>query len=74
MFYGGGYTEAVDSWAIGICLYEMIAGVTPFASEYLLDTKDKICSGEPDFSNVNFYNYNPLVKDLINQLLKKNPK
>ena len=42
MFMGGGYSEAIDSWAVGICLYEMITGVTPFASEYLLDTKDKI--------------------------------
>lgn len=35
MFDGGGYTEKVDSWATGITLYEMIVGLTPFASEYL---------------------------------------
>ena len=74
MFMGGGYTEAIDSWAVGICLYEMITGVTPFASEYLLDTKDKITNAEIDFSNEVFYNYNPLVKDLISHLLKKDPK
>ena len=71
---GGGYTEAIDSWAVGICLYEMITGVTPFATEYLLDTKDKITNAEIDFSNEVFYNYNPLVKDLISHLLKKDPK
>ena len=74
MFMGGGYTEAVDSWAIGICLYEMIVGITPFASEYLLDTKEKIMNSEPDYSRLNFFNFNPLVKDLISHLLKKNPK
>jgi serine/threonine protein kinase len=26
MFTGEGYTEAVDSWAVGILLYEMITG------------------------------------------------
>jgi len=35
MFDGGSYSEKVDSWAVGITLYEMIVGVTPFASEYL---------------------------------------
>ena len=35
MFLGGGYNEMVDNWAVGIILYEMITGETPFASEYL---------------------------------------
>jgi serine/threonine protein kinase len=74
MFLGAGYTEAVDSWAVGICLYEMVTGSTPFASEYLIDTKENITSAQPDFSNERFLHYNPLLKDLINHLLKKNPK
>ncbi len=32
MFDGGSYTEKVDSWAVGVSLYEMIVGVTPFLS------------------------------------------
>lgn len=27
---GGGYDERVDVWSIGITLYRLIAGVTPF--------------------------------------------
>ena len=74
MFLGSPYTEAVDSWAAGISLYEMITGRTPFASEYVIDTNDNIQNAEVDFSHQNFYNYNPLVKNLISHLLKKNPK
>lgn len=31
---GGGYDEKVDLWSTGIMLYKLIAGVTPFESEY----------------------------------------
>lgn len=30
MFLGGGYTDSVDLWAVGITLYRLIAGNTPF--------------------------------------------
>jgi len=74
MFAGSGYTEAVDSWAAGILLYEMITGYTPFASEYLIDTKENIVNAEINFSDEEFYYYKPMVKDLISNLLKKDPK
>ena len=33
MFYGG-YREGVDVWAAGILLFKLVAGQTPFESEY----------------------------------------
>ena len=42
MFLGGGYTEKVDSWAVGVSLYQLITGVTPFESEYHSETIDNI--------------------------------
>ncbi len=30
MFTGGGYDEKVDVWSIGIIIYKLIAGITPF--------------------------------------------
>lgn len=43
MFSGAGYTEAVDSWAAGISLYEMVTGTTPFESVYHSETIENIC-------------------------------
>jgi len=30
MFNGGGYNEKVDIWAVGVLLYKLVAGKTPF--------------------------------------------
>lgn len=30
MFSGGGYDQNVDVWAVGITLYQLITGKTPF--------------------------------------------
>ena len=42
MFTGGGYDEKVDIWSVGIILYSLICGRTPFESIYLSDTINKI--------------------------------
>lgn len=74
MFLGGGYTEKVDSWAVGICLYELINGMTPFASEYHSDTIENILNKDIDTEQGNLRNCSALLKNLILRLLKKNPK
>lgn len=42
MFVGGGYDEKVDIWSVGIMIYRLISGFTPFESPYLSDTINKI--------------------------------
>ncbi len=32
MLMGEGYNEMVDIWALGCCLFELLAGQTPFAA------------------------------------------
>ena len=74
MFEGTGYSERIDAWAVGVSLYEMITGRTPFIAEYLKDTIEAICNEEPDLEHPAFSSYAPLVKDLLGRLLKKKPK
>ena len=38
VYIGGGYDETVDNWAIGITLYKLITGSTPFEDVYHSDT------------------------------------
>ena len=45
MINGGGYNEAVDLWAVGILLFEMIYGYNPFFAEYEYETSEKISKG-----------------------------
>lgn len=74
MFEGAGYSEKIDAWAVGVTLYELITGVTPFEAEYCSDTIKNIVDKQPDMKHPAFECFSPLVKDLISRLLKKNPK
>ena len=48
MFLGGGYSEKVDMWAVGVTLYELIVGQIPFKSEYHSETIQSILNNEPN--------------------------
>jgi calcium-dependent protein kinase len=42
LYEGGSYTHAIDMWAAGVVLFEMVEGRLPFREEYLLDTIQNI--------------------------------
>ncbi|KAK4795203.1 hypothetical protein SAY86_013197 [Trapa natans] len=65
---GNGHDFAVDWWSLGVVLYEMLYGVTPFRGSNRKETFYRILSKEPDLVG----EQTPL-RDLIRRLLEKDP-
>ncbi|GLJ12367.1 hypothetical protein SUGI_0189370 [Cryptomeria japonica] len=63
-----GHEFAVDWWALGILLYELLYGKTPFKGATRKDTYYNIINNRPQFTET----WTPL-KDLIMRLLQKEP-
>ena len=60
-----GHGKAVDWWALGILIYEMIAGYPPFYDENPFGIYQKILAGRIEFPR----HCDPYAKDLIKKLL-----
>ena len=77
---GEPYDEKIDIWAIGILIYECISplGKTPFNKIDFLkrtdDNKEYIIKNEKDLKINYDKNFDPLAKNLIEKILKINPK
>ena len=66
-----GYTSSVDWWSLGIFIYEMVYGVSPFASKNRNTCFKKIIEEELSFPPVPHVSES--CKDLIRRLLSKSP-
>jgi serine/threonine protein kinase len=60
-----GHGKAVDWWAVGILIYEMLVGYPPFFDESPFRIYEKILEGRVDFPRF----VDPEAKDLIKKLL-----
>ncbi|XP_073271840.1 serine/threonine-protein kinase OXI1-like [Primulina huaijiensis] len=65
---GDGHDFAVDMWCLGVMLYEMLYGATPFRGPARKDTFYRIVNKAPDLTG----EATPL-RDLIRKLLEKDP-
>ena len=71
MFLGGGYDERVDLWALGVTLFQLVTGRTPFESEYPSDTIANILKAEVSFEDKFWVGYSSSLSALVGRLLKK---
>lgn len=71
MFVAGGYRESVDVWAAGVLLYRLMAGYTPFETEYLQSTVERIRSGRLSFDEKRFRKYAVEAECLIAKMLNR---
>lgn len=66
----GEYGRECDWWAVGVCLFELLCGDTPFYSESLLGTYSQIMNHKPgDLKFPEDVTLSADVKDLLQKLL-----
>lgn len=69
---GTGHTRAVDWWALGVMVFELMVGQSPFASESPMDVYSNVMRG---FAKVNLpQSCRGTVGDFICSQLKREPK
>lgn len=72
-----GYDKACDVWSLGVLLYTMLAGYTPFGTASDNSPKkilQQIGSGVVDMSSGNWRNISFQAKDLVQKMLHADPK
>ncbi|XP_063236589.1 cAMP-dependent protein kinase catalytic subunit 3 isoform X2 [Bacillus rossius redtenbacheri] len=62
-----GHNKAVDWWALGVLIYEMLAGYPPFFDDNPFGIYEKILAGKIEWPR----HLNPVSKDLIKKLLSQ---
>ena len=67
------YGPKADMWSLGVCLYVMLSGSSPFEGEGEGEIFDKILYREPDLSSKPWPSVSTHAKALVRTLLQKNP-
>ncbi|XP_071401647.1 serine/threonine kinase 17a like [Centroberyx affinis] len=67
-------STATDMWSIGVLIYVMLTGESPFLGDNKQETYLNISQVNVDFSQVTFEGVSSLAVDFIKSLLVKNPR
>jgi eukaryotic-like serine/threonine-protein kinase len=70
---GGRVDARADLWALGVVLYEMLAGCTPFDSQQEIAIAHAILHDEPAFLSTHRPDVSAAVEDIVHTLLQKDP-
>ncbi|CAJ0904297.1 1192_t:CDS:2 [Entrophospora sp. SA101] len=68
-----GYGKPIDIWSIGVIMYTMLCGYTPFWGEDQAALFESIMSGEYEYEEEYWSEISDLAKDLIDKLLTYEP-
>jgi p90 ribosomal S6 kinase len=71
-----GYDEACDLWSLGVLLYTMLAGYTPFANgpdDTPTDILKRIETGKFNMTKENWKSVSDVAKDLVKRMLHVDP-
>eukprot|EP01068_Selenidium_serpulae_P007293 Selendium_serpulae@DN4672_c0_g1_i2.p1 len=68
------YTEKVDIWSCGVCLYILLCGVPPFNGESEDDIKDDVIRGKLVFKGPTWTERSPRCISFIRELLRNDPR
>eukprot|EP01080_Neovahlkampfia_damariscottae_P004912 gene4912-8501_t len=63
---GSGHDKGVDYWSLGVLIYEMLVGKTPFSAKREIDTYNNIISGKIEFPKDIPKNARDLISKLLN--------
>jgi len=69
---GRGHNMAVDYWSLGILIFEMIAGYSPYSNNQTMD-QSVICRNILEKKLVFPNEFEPKCKDIVKKLLNHNP-
>ena len=72
---GRGYLWSVDWWCVGVLIYEMLFGGTPFEADSAMDMFKNILTEEPEVEETtgNGFPISDECRDVVLALLKKDP-
>lgn len=68
------YDQSCDMWSVGVILYVLLCGYTPFMSDDQEQMFERIKHGEWDFDPEDWKLVSQEAKDLIRSLLEQNPE